>query len=103
MAKPAAGLLDVSCPCCQASLRVDPATGAVISHKEVEKPRAIEDLNEAVNRLKGAAARRDEAFQKSVQQHRSQADVLNKKFDELLKQAKESPAEAPPKRPFDLD
>lgn len=102
MAK-SAPLIDVACPCCQTQLRVDPATGAVISTKEPEKAPVIEDLQEAVTRLKGESARRDEAFRKSVEQHRSQADILSKKFDELLKQAKESPEDAPPKRAFDLD
>jgi len=102
MAKPAP-LLDVACPCCQAQLRVDSATGAVISSKEPEKPPVIEDLQEAVTRLKGESARRDEAFRKSFEQHRNQADVLSKKFDELLKQAKETPDDVPPVRPFDLD
>lgn len=103
MAKPSSGLIEVQCPCCQATLKIDPATQAVISHKEAEKPRAIEDFSEAVTRMKGEAARRDEAFRKSMEQHKSQADVLSKKFDELLKQAKETPDDAPPLRPFDLD
>lgn len=103
MAKRPAPLIDVQCPCCQATLRVDPVTGAVIGHKEPEKPRTFEDLSDGLTRLRGEAAKRDEAFRKSVEQHRSQADVLSKKFDELLKQAKETPEEAPPKRPFDLD
>ena len=57
-----------------------------------------------VLKLKGEEARRGEAFQKSFEQHKSHQQVLERKFDELLRQAKESPDDAPPpKRPFDFD
>ena len=41
-------------------------------------------------------------FNKSVKEHKSHHDVLSKKFDEMLKIAKENPDEPPPKRDFDL-
>lgn len=95
--------LDVECPCCQAALKVDPQTGAVLSHKEKEKPRTFQDFTEAVDRFKGEAGRREDAFQKSLADHKQQKDVLNKKFDELFRQAKENPDAPPPKRDFDYD
>jgi len=83
-------------------LKVDPATGAVISHKEPEKPKPIEDLAAAIKGLKGESAKRDDLFAKSFSAHKSSSDILNKKFDELLKQAKENPDDTPPKRDIDL-
>ncbi|MDZ7639854.1 MAG: hypothetical protein U5J83_16655 [Bryobacterales bacterium] len=44
----------------------------------------------AVADLKNEAARREAAFQKSAEAERKQADVLSKKFDELLKKPAES-------------
>jgi hypothetical protein len=38
-----------------------------------------------------------------VEAHKSHADVLSKKFDEMLKIAKENPDEPPPKRDIDFD
>jgi hypothetical protein len=104
MAKPKAtpATIEVHCPCCQATLKIDIETKAVLSHKEAEKPKMVEDLAAAVTRLKGESARREEAFQKSVAEHKDHAKVLDRKFDELLKQAKEDP-KAPPKRAFDFD
>ena len=102
MAK-AKGMFDVKCPCCHAELKIDPATRAVIVHKEAVKPPPIEDLAAAVEHLKGAAGRREEAFQKSFAAEKMQSQVLSKKFDELLKKAKESPLEPPPQRDIDLD
>jgi hypothetical protein len=102
MAK-AKGMFEVKCPCCQADLKVDPDTHAVITFKEAVKPPPIEDLAAAVQHLKGAAGRREAAFQKSFEAEKMQSQVLSKKFDELLKKAKESPLEPPPRRDIDLD
>jgi hypothetical protein len=97
------GLLEVACPCCEATLKIDVETGTVISHKEPEKPPAIEDLAAAVAKLKGEAGRRDELFRKSFESEKQHGKVLEKKFDELLRQAKENPDSPPPKRDMDLD
>jgi len=96
-------LFEIKCPCCEAMLKIDPATRAVISHKVPEKPKPIEDIAAAVQRLKGEAGRREEAFQKSFDEHRSHGKVLESKFDELLRQARENPDQGPPPRDFDLD
>ena len=93
---------EVECPCCRTVIKVDAETGAVISHKQVEKPSAIEDLAAAVANLKGEAARREEIFQKSFAEQKTRQSVLDRKFDELLKEAKSD--DSKPFRPdFDLD
>ncbi|HOK47043.1 MAG TPA: hypothetical protein PLA43_10015 [Bryobacteraceae bacterium] len=102
MAKPN-GMFEVNCPCCKAVLKIDPETRAVITFEEPEQPRTVEDLAAAVERLKGEAGRREAAFQKSFEAEKMQAQILSKKFDELLKKAKESPLEPPPHRDIDLD
>ena len=101
MAKDA--LFEVTCPCCQASLQVDPRTRAVITFKAAERPRELADIETGLERLKGEAARREEAFQKSVEHERNQQQVLARKFEELFKKAKETADQPPPKRDIDLD
>ncbi len=96
-------MFELVCPCCQAILKIDGETQAIISHRVPEKPRAIEDLAAEVQKLKGASGRRDELFQKQVEAERGQSTLLNKKFDELLKDVKKSGDTKPPKRAFDLD
>lgn len=96
-------LITVVCPCCEAELHIDPATQAVIRHVEHVKPPTFGDLEAAVQKFKGEASRREDAFKKSVESHRSQKDVLNKKFDEMLRLAKEDPDAPPPKRDIDFD
>jgi len=97
------GLWDVKCPCCEAVLKIDSETRAVIAHKIPDKPKPIEDLASEVAKLKGAAGRREEVFQKSFEAEKVHGKVLEKKFDELFKQAKENPDKTPPKRDIDLD
>jgi hypothetical protein len=99
----AKGMFEVQCPCCEAILKVDPETRAVIAHTVPEKPRAIEDLAAEVEKLKGAGARREEVFQKQFEAEKQHGQVLSKKFDELFKRAKESPDTGKPIRDFDLD
>lgn len=98
------GTIEVECPCCKSTLKVDVETGAVLMHKEVEKPKPIEDIAAAVQGLRAQADKREEIFRKSMEDQKTRQSVLDRKFDELFKQAKESPADERPLRPdFDLD
>ena len=93
----------LSCPCCQAELTVDPEIQSVITFQEAEKPREIGDIETAMQMFKGEANRREDAFQKSVKAEKNKANVLDRKFDELLRKAKESPTEEPPKGGIEWD
>jgi hypothetical protein len=99
----AKAMFDVECPCCQAVLKIDPETRVVIAHTVPVKPLPIEDLAAEVQKLKGEGARREQLFQKSFEAEKSHGKVLEKKFDELFKRAKENPDLEPPKRDIDLD
>src|SRR5690349_22129590 len=74
----AKGMFDVECPCCQAILKVDPETRAVIAHTIPEKPPAIEDLAAEVAKLKGEGARREELFRKQFEAEKSHGKVDRK-------------------------
>jgi hypothetical protein len=103
MAKGASSPFEIECPCCGATLKVDPQVKAVLSHTEKERPRELEDIATGIQKLKHEESQRDSVFQKRVEAEKASKDVLARKFDELLKQAKkDDPAKAPP-RPFDLD
>jgi hypothetical protein len=95
-------MFEVECPCCQAILKIDPETRAVIAQTEKVKPRPIEDLAAEVSKLKGEGARREQLFQKSFEAEKSHGKVLEKKFEELFKRAKENPDEKPRTRDIDL-
>ncbi len=63
----------------------------------------FEDFAAAVKSYEGEAQRREDAFQKSVADHKVHKEVLAKKFDDLFKKVKENPDEAPLKRDIDFD
>ena len=98
-----ADMFEVSCPCCHSTLRIDPETKAVIHHHEAPKKPLIDDLHAAAQQLKGDAERRSEIFAKSFDAHRTSAQVREKKFEELLKQAKEDKSNTRPERAFDFE
>ena len=103
MPSPSSALFEIECPCCQATLQIDPATKAVITFTEKQRPGPVEDLSSAVAKLKGESARREQVFQKSLEEQKTHHEVLAKKFDELFKKAKDSPDTGRPVRDIDLD
>src|SRR3954465_5009804 len=103
MANPPSQIFEVKCPCCDATLQIDSELHLVLNHRQEEKKPLIEDLSSAVQQLKGEAARRNDVFEKSFASHRAGEQVREKKFEELLRQAKEDPSAPAPRRPFDLD
>jgi len=94
---------DLTCPCCGAVLKVDAETQAVISHVAPVKPKMFNDLDAAARAMKEQDSRRDSIFRQSVEAQKHAADVLEKKFQEALRKAKESPDTGKPIRDFDLD
>jgi len=94
---------DVTCPCCGAVLKIDASTRAVISHVAPVKPRTFEDMEAAARAMREQDSRRESIFKQSVEAQKHAADVLEKKFQEALKKAKETPDTGKPIRDFDLD
>jgi molecular chaperone DnaK (HSP70) len=94
---------DLTCPCCGAVLKVDVATKAVISHTAPVKPRTFNDMEEAARALREHDNRRESIFRQSVDAQKNAAELLEKKFQEAVKKAKETPDTGRPIRDFDLD
>jgi hypothetical protein len=93
--------IEVTCPCCQTTLVVDTNLGRIVSHKEPERGDKPE-LSDAQRILAEQAARREAMFQQSVDAEKTRGDVLSKRFEEALRQAKDEPV-TKPMRDFDLD
>jgi len=94
---------DVGCPCCGALIKVDPSTKAVIAHTAPVRPKTFNDFEEAARAMKDQDVRRESLFQQSIENQKNSADLLEKKFQEAVKRAKESPDTGKPIRDFDLD
>jgi hypothetical protein len=94
---------EVTCPCCNAVLKVDSDTKAVISHTAPVQPKTFSDIEAAARAMKEQDSRRDSIFRQSVEAQKHASDLLEKKFQEAVKKAKESPDTGKPIRDFDLD
>ena len=94
---------DVTCPCCGAVMKIDPATRGVIAHTAPVKPKTFNDMEEAARAMKEHDSRRDSIFQQSLDAQRHASELLEKKFQEAVKKAKETPDTGRPLRDFDLD
>jgi hypothetical protein len=93
--------IEVTCPCCRSALVIDTNLARVVAHKEPERGNKPE-LSDAQRILAEEAARREAAFQQSVDSEKSRGDALSKRFEEALRQARGEPITRP-SRDFDLD
>jgi hypothetical protein len=94
---------EVGCPCCGALLKIDAETKAVIAHTPKAVPKTFEDLEAAAKAMKDQDSRKESLFRQSVEAQKHSGDLLEKKFQEALKRAKETPDTGKPIRDFDLD
>jgi hypothetical protein len=101
MATKATKAFTVMCPCCEGRLTIDPELKAVIAHEEAPRKRSVADLGAALGSLGAKAAEREERFKRQMQAESQNSKLLDRKFQEGLKKAKDTPD--PPRRPFDLD
>ncbi len=82
---------------------MDPESRAVIAHTAPAVPKTFADLEEAGRALKERDSRKESIFRQSVEAEKNKADILEKKFQEAVKRAKETPDTGRPIRDFDLD
>jgi len=95
-------VLEVACPDCGAMLRIDPTTGAIISHTPAPRKRTFEDLATAAKSMREQDERKESIFRQSMEAEKNKEDLLEKRFAEALRKAKDAP-EGKPFREFDLD
>jgi len=94
--------IHVTCPCCDATLTIDPVLAAVLDHKVPVRPQMQVELKDAVRMVKEEAGRRDEKFKQAAEAEKNKSKVLEAKFQELFKKAKDEPITKPLKD-IDLD
>jgi hypothetical protein len=91
----------VTCPCCNGRLTIDPELEAVIAHEAPPRQRSGLGLDEALSSLGGQAAKREQLFKEQLKAEQSKGKVLDRKFQEGLKKAKDDPGK--PLNPMELD
>ena len=95
--------IEVPCPDCGAMLKIDVATRTVIAHTPAPRKKTFEDFEAAARSMREQEGRKESLFRQAVDAEKNKNEVLEKKFAEALRKAKESPDTGKPLRDFDLD
>ncbi len=83
---------------------VDSTTGEVLFHKKAKGPSGADrDFDVLLEELKAEKSQAEEIFEREVEAHKDRDRLLEERFEEALRQAKNDPDDGPPPRPFDLD
>ncbi len=93
---------EITCPCCQEILTVDPVSAKVVRLASTPSRAATFDLAEEVAKLQLSNATREQRFSDALAGHRRHQEALSTRFDDLFAKAKETPDEPPPTRDIDL-
>jgi hypothetical protein len=93
---------EVACPDCGAMLKIDASTGVLVSHTSAPRKRLFEDLETAAKAMREHGERTESIFRQSVDAEKNKADLLEKRFAEAMRKAKDAPDEKP-MREIDLD
>jgi hypothetical protein len=94
---------EVVCPDCGAILTVDPETRSIIGHKSAPRKRTFEDFEGAARAMRDQEERKESIFRQSMEAERNKKDVMERRFAEAVKRAKDDPTTGKPLREFDLD
>jgi hypothetical protein len=102
MAKAKEEIFELACPDCGAMIRIDATSGLVVSHTPAPRKRMFEDLETAAKAMRDQDERKESIFRQSVDAEKNKAELLEKKFADALRKAKDAP-EGRPLRDFDLE
>ena len=92
--------IDVTCPCCNTQLVVETSSGEILSENrpKMDVDKTFED---AITSVRGGSERREDAFSKAFDRTKNFDDLLEKKFEEARKKAKDDTSK--PTNPLDFD
>jgi len=92
--------IEITCPCCEATIVVDSVSGEVLLHKAKERgpSQSLEAMVSNLEAQKGEAAKR---FEKQLESQKDRARILEERFKEAMKRAEKS--DKPHVNPMDLD
>ncbi len=96
-------VFEVTCPDCGGILRVDAKLRTVVSHTPAPRKRTFDSFETAARAAREQEERKQSLFRQAVDAEKNKDDLLEKRFSEALKKAKESPATERPLREFDLE
>ena len=95
-------VLVIQCPDCEATLKVDRKTGAVLSHEPAVAKRKLGSFEEAAAEVARRKERANDLFAATVEREKHKSEILEKTFREALEKAQKDPTTRP-RSPFDDD
>ena len=91
----------VLCPDCGSTLKVDPDTGAVLSHEPPASKNKLGSFEEASRENQRRKDRAEDLFAATVEREKHKSEILDKTFRQALEKAQKEPGK--PKGIFDDD
>ncbi len=92
--------VEITCPCCEAKLRLDQKTGEVLWKEE--KKKEFSSISDMVHDLAEHQKESQSMFQKQKEKQKDKSRLLTEKFKEAQKNVDKSDS-SKPLRDFDLD
>jgi hypothetical protein len=99
---PPASSFEVICPCCEATIVIDRATGAVMHHRERTDPHKAGSISEILGNLDARKESSEKIFQQEMSAMKDRERLLDEKLQEAFKRVKES-KDQKPIRDIDLE
>jgi hypothetical protein len=94
--------IEIACPCCEATIAVDRATGSVLHFREKAGPARSESIGDILSGLSQKKESAEKLFQQEMSAVKDRGRLLDEKLQEALKRAKETKDEKFI-RPIDLE
>jgi hypothetical protein len=95
--------LTLRCPECGADMKVDIATGTILSHHSSKPSGASKDFDALLAGIDDSKNRANEIFDQEVEALEHRERLLDEKFREAMERVEEEDDGSPPPRPWDLD
>jgi hypothetical protein len=92
--------IEITCPCCDATLVIDRVSGEVLLHKAKER-RAGGSLESMVAGLESQKSEMEKKFDREMASQKDRARILDERFKEAMQRAEKD--DTPVWNPMDMD
>ena len=92
--------IEISCPCCDATLVIDRTSGEVLLHKAKER-RSGGSLESMVAGLESQKSEMEKKFDREIASQKDRARILEERFKEAMQRASDD--DTPVVNPMDMD
>lgn len=94
--------IEITCPCCEATIVIERESGAVIYHKAKPLPKGTgQSLDAMVSGLEAQKSEIEKRFERQMESQKDRGRILEERFKEALSRADKS--DEKPINPMDYD